>query len=369
MTQIRKPSFWLLHIGGWLSYFIIFVVENLAFNSETTVLRTFSAISFSCFLAALLTYPLRFIYRRCVAFSPKPLIATIVSCSMLVAFIWTPIKNVFIWSLTEGFSIIKMLDGEYAEHGSLLLVFSTFSYSFFMVLVWSSFYFGITYHLRLLHEKELHLNAVRLSHTAQIKMLRYQINPHFLFNTLNAVSTLVLKGAKDKANGMLVRLSTFLRYSLDNDPEKKIKLYEELKALMLYLEIEKTRFDERLSVRFNVEVDAESLLVPSLLLQPLVENSIKYAIAKMSFGGVIEITAKRQHNLLHLEVADNGPASQSITNDCFFKNGSGSQGKGVGLRNIHERLNVLYPSNFKLSIERNVPNGMKVKIEIPVEES
>lgn len=369
MSQTKKPSFWLLHIGGWFSYFAIFVIENVAFYPDVPAISTAAAIAISCLLAILLTYPLRLIYRRCISLSPKSLIATIIGCSMAIAFIWTPVKNIVIWTVTADFSITKMINGGYGEHDNILVVFKTFSYSFFMILIWSSFYFGITYHRRLLHEKELHLNAVRLSHTAQIKMLRYQINPHFLFNTLNAVSTLVLKDAKEKANGMLVRLSTFLRYSLDNDPEKKIKLYEELKALMLYLEIEKTRFDERLSVRFNVEVDAESLLVPSLLLQPLVENSIKYAIAKMSFGGEIEITAKRQHNLLHLEVADNGPASQSITNNCFFKNGSGSQGKGVGLRNIHERLNVLYPSNFKLSIERNVPNGTKVKIEIPVEES
>lgn len=365
----KKPSFWFLHIGGWLSYFVIFVAENLAFNSVTPTLLIVAAIFFSCFLAILLTYPLRFIYRRCIAFPPKPLIATMIACSLLVALIWTPTKNIVIWSLVEGFSITQMLSWEYEDHGSPMLVFETFSYSFFMVLIWSSCYFGITYHCRLLHEKELHLNAARLSHSAQIKMLRYQINPHFLFNTLNAVSTLVLKAANDKANGMLVRLSTFLRYSLDNDPEKKIRLYEELEALMLYLEIEKTRFDERLSVRFKVDVDTEALLVPSLLLQPLVENSIKYAIAKMSAGGEIEITAKRQHNLLHLEIADNGPTPQSNSCESFLGSSMDKHGNGVGLRNIYERLNVLYPDHFTLKIEKNVPNGMKVRIEIPIEVS
>ena len=104
------------------------------------------------------------------------------------------------------------------------------SYSFFMILVWSTLYFGINYHYRLMHEKRLHLDAVRLSHHAQIKMLRYQINPHFLFNTLNAISTLVLQDNKEKANGMLTRLSTFLRFSLDNDPEKKIPKWFKMKG-------------------------------------------------------------------------------------------------------------------------------------------
>jgi two-component system LytT family sensor kinase len=107
-----------------------------------------------------------------------------------------------------------------------------------------------------------------LSHIAQIKMLRYQINPHFLFNTLNAISNLVLRGSKVKANSMLIQLANFLRFSLDNDPEKKIRFNAEIKALLFYLENKKTRFGDRLRVEFQVELKAESLLVPSLLLQP-----------------------------------------------------------------------------------------------------
>jgi LytS/YehU family sensor histidine kinase len=243
------------------------------------------------------------------------------------------------------------------------------SYAFFMILVWSSLYFGINYHYRLVNEKQLHLDAVRLSHVAQIKMLRYQINPHFLFNTLNAISTLVLKGDKQKANGMLTRLATFLRFSLDNDPEKKIRLYEELKALMLYLEIEKTRFDERLSVKFQVEAKAEALLVPSLLLQPLVENSIKYAIAQMATGGVISISAYCKNSSLHLEVADNGPNSDNAQNTVSkpsMAENSAVVG-GVGVQNIKERLAVLYPNKHEFHVYQEKPKGYRVMIVIPME--
>jgi two-component system LytT family sensor kinase len=126
----------------------------------------------------------------------------------------------------------------------------------------------------------------------------------------------VLKGNKEKANGMLTRLATFLpfylftflRFSLDNGPEKKIRLYIESKALMSYLKIEKTRFEDRLTVKFKIEPQTESLLVPGLLLQPLVENFIKYTIAQMSNGGLIKISAKCRRGYLQLEVADNGSA-------------------------------------------------------------
>jgi LytS/YehU family sensor histidine kinase len=202
-------------------------------------------------------------------------------------------------------------------------------------------------------------------------MLRYQINPHFLFNTLNAVSTLVLRGSKDKANGMLIRLSTFLRFSLDNDPEKKIRLYEELKALMLYLEIEKTRFDDRLTVKFEVEPQTEALLVPSLLLQPLVENSIKYAIAQMSSGGVIKVTAKCQSGHLHLEVADNGPVQDNayLNAASDVKGQTASSHTGVGVQNIVDRLNVLYPDKHSFTITRGKTAGYRVQISIPMEHS
>ncbi len=166
---------------------------------------------------------------------------------------------------------------------------------------------------------------------------------------------------------MLTRLSTFLRFYLDNDPEKKVRLYDELKALMLYLEIEKTRFDHRLSIKFHVEAKAGFLLVPSLLLQALVENSIKFAIAQMSSGGVIEISAKCINNLLHLEVADNGPDGNS-SKVASPEHSLYSEYKGVGIQNIIDRLNVLYPGNHDFSISRNLPRGYKANITIPMEE-
>lgn len=371
-TQGQKPSFWLLHSLGWMAYVIIFVIDNLFFYRDFNKLGidVLFPLLLSGVAAALLTWPLRYVYRQCWKLSATWLIVAIVVSSIMVALIWTPIKNLAIWYFYEGFDVWAFMQGNKVDPlFRWYMLFMSVSYAFFMVLVWSSLYFGINYHYRLVNEKQLHLDAVRLSHVAQIKMLRYQINPHFLFNTLNAISTLVLKGDKEKANGMLTRLSTFLRFSLDNDPEKKICLYEELKALMLYLEIEKTRFDERLTVKFKVEPKAEPLLVPSLLLQPLVENSIKFAIAKMAAGGTISITAFCKNNSLHLEVADNGPASDNDEDKDIQGNTAAKnvQHSGVGVQNIVERLKVLYPNNHQFQVTKEKRKGYKVKIVIPME--
>lgn len=362
----NKPSFWLLHCVGWAVYVVVFAFDNILFTYEMVVgFGVIVPLIGSGSIAFLLTLPLRSIYSRCWQLSPKKLVSIIIGGSFAVALIWTPTKNLLMWSHKKENTLEQIYliatSGDFNSWGTL----SSLSYSFFMIMVWSSLYFGINYHYRLIKEKQLHIEAVRLSHHAQIKMLRYQINPHFLFNTLNAVSTLVLQGQKEKANGMLVRLSTFLRFSLDNDPEKKIPLYDEIKACMLYLEIEKTRFEDRLSVDLQIQEEAECLLVPSLILQPLVENSIKYAIANMASGGVIKITANVQGKYLHLSVIDNGP--KSADSNLGFLNHSEKENSGVGLNNIKDRLNVLYPSKHQFMVENSEDFGFEVKIAIPKE--
>ncbi|GAC34194.1 sensor histidine kinase [Paraglaciecola polaris] len=363
-----KPQFWLLHILGWAFYVVIFTIEYAAFNTYTakTHYLILLPLLFSGLVGGLLTWPLRGIYRQFSKGNPLQVLLIIITMSLLVASIWTPIKNLLLMYFFDHVTLLDLYLGNQPQDFYFGELFLTITYSFFMIMVWSCLYFGINYHFKLLREKHLHLEALRLSHIAQIKMLRYQINPHFLFNTLNAISTLVLRGDKSKANNMLARLATFLRFSLDNDPEQKIHLCDEIKALMLYLEIEKTRFADRLEVKFTVQPEAERLLVPGLLLQPLVENSIKYAIAQMEAGGIIEVSAQIYNNLLHLTVTDNGPNSDSIpttTAQLLEK----SQRGGVGLKNVVERLNVLYTNNHQFAITQGTNRGCVVNIVLPME--
>ena len=212
----------------------------------------------------------------------------------------------------------------------------------------------------LLKEKQNVLRASSMAHQAQIKMLRYQLNPHFLFNTLNAISTLILMKENKTADAMVSRLSDFLRYSLDKDPIKRVPLFQEIKVLELYLDIEKVRFEDRLQVDWDIQDKAKMALVPSLILQPIIENSIKYAIAKLQQGGQIKISARTYGKDLVLEVGDNGPLVDLVEEQLFRTN-------GVGLSNIKERLQSLYGDDYAFVISQNQPSGMKVTIRLPHE--
>ena len=223
-------------------------------------------------------------------------------------------------------------------------------------------YFGIKYYQLLQSERQKALKATTMAHEAQLKMLRYQLNPHFLFNTLNAISTLVLVKENKDANLMVSKLSDFLRYTLNTDPIKKVPLEQELHALKLYLDIERVRFDERLKVNIDVSEQAKQALVPSLILQPIIENAIKYAIAHLSEGGVIDIKAQVFANELLLEVGDNGPGTE-------LENGKLVNAQGVGIANTKDRLKTLYENNYSFVLSHNTPSGLKVNLRVPFEKA
>jgi LytS/YehU family sensor histidine kinase len=221
-------------------------------------------------------------------------------------------------------------------------------------------YFAIKYYQVFQEIRESALKSASMAHEAQLKMLRYQLNPHFLFNTLNAISTLILERQIDPANRMVTKLSSFLRYSLDNDPMQKITLSQELGALQLYLDIEKVRFEDRLNLELDIEDEARSALIPSLLLQPLVENAIKYGIARSDKGSTLLIAAKVFAGDLLLEVCDDGPGVELV-------DGQIPDATGVGLRNTRERLVELYGSKHSFRLKKTDPHGLTINIRIPFE--
>jgi LytS/YehU family sensor histidine kinase len=189
-------------------------------------------------------------------------------------------------------------------------------------------------------------------------MLRYQLNPHFLFNTLNSISTLVLLKQTERANAMLSRLSSFLRYTLVNEPTGSVTVAQEVETLKLYLEIEKMRFEDRLRPRFEIDPDVSRARLPSLLLQPLVENAIKYAVTPQEEGADIEVWARRAGDRVVIRVRDTGPGAE----DHWVK---AQESTGVGLANIRDRLAQAYGPDQKFDTESNRNGGFSVTIEIP----
>ena len=157
---------------------------------------------------------------------------------------------------------------------------------------------------------------------------------------------------------MVTKLSSFLRYSLDNDPMQKITLEQELQALQLYLDIEKVRFEERLSLQLSIGETAKDALIPSLLLQPLIENAIKYGIARAEGGGHLSISARVFAGDLLIEVSDDGPG-------CELVNGHIPDAKGVGLSNTRERLATIYGSEHSIKLSKTEPHGLTICIRIP----
>ncbi|MCK5040707.1 MAG: histidine kinase, partial [Sphingomonadales bacterium] len=192
-----------------------------------------------------------------------------------------------------------------------------------------------------------------------------QLNPHFLFNTLNAISTLVLDKDSNAASGMLNRLSKFLRYTLVHQSTQKMTVEKEVEALKLYLDIEKVRFEDRLTIIWNIDEAAKNALIPSLLLQPIIENAIKHAISKKEDGGVIEISAfaagEEKQDKLVLRVCDDGEGLYGDEVD------TDEQSTGVGLKNTQERLEQLYGDGFVFNLADNKPSGLAVTIKMPLE--
>ncbi|MBZ9610868.1 sensor histidine kinase [Rheinheimera maricola] len=344
----RNRQFWIVHTLGWLGFTIVNYLNSLVLETRDAYLVV---LALDSYIGWLITIPLRYAYQKVWHWEPWKMVLTVLTLAIVTAAIWTAVRNFNYW--------------EIYRHGArpddwLKYVRDT-PFAFYVMLSWSGLYFGIKYYQTLQLEKQKLLTAMNKAHEAQLKMLRYQLNPHFLFNTLNAISTLVLINESDTANKMVTRLSDFLRYSLYKDPINKVPLEQEVYAARLYLEIEKVRFSERLSVVFDLEEGTEQALVPSLILQPLIENAIKYAVASQIDGGKIAITAKKFGHDLLLEVADNGPGM--VITDGLPK----SNDSGVGLVNTKERLSALYDNNFALVLTHNQPSGLKVNIRIPLQ--
>ncbi|QDH70211.1 sensor histidine kinase [Marilutibacter alkalisoli] len=340
--------FWVLHLGGWLAYMGLGYLTALAYGKPGGYAMIHLATGVT---GAAATLGLRYLLRACRGRPPvlqlAIMVLPILASSALMERAGRHIKLEFCPGCTPE---------------NTLMVFSYALSNIYVVLAWVGLYLGITYYRQSQDETRRALAARAMAHQAQLKMLRYQLNPHFLFNTLNAISTLVLDRDNATANRMVQSLSSFLRHSLDSDPMQRVTLRQEMDALDLYLDIEKVRFAERLRVEIVVDEECWRALMPSLLLQPLVENAIKYAVAKQVEGGLLRIEAHREGDRLSLRVVDDGPGCLALEGETL------PAGTGVGLRNTRERLKVLYGDAGNLCV-RNLAGGLEVRLHLPFETS
>jgi len=343
----RGRLFWILNIGGWAGYTLTAWLGALAHEKPESYFAVIAATAVSGFLV---TLPLRALFHWLWTKSLAKLASIMILACYATAFGWRWLQNVLYYDWVKN--------NWHPEH--LMDYVSGVMGSFYILLCWSGLYFGIKYYQQLQEQMQQTLKATAAAHQAQLKMLRYQLNPHFLFNTLNAISTLILDGANDTANKAVSRLSDFLRYTLDNDPMSQVTLGSELGAIDLYLEIEKVRFGDRLVIERTIESPAEKALVPSLILQPLIENAIKYAISPCEDGGTLRISARVQRGVLVMQLSDTGPGLGNGKSD--------HKSSGVGLKNTRERLQQLYGDDQAFTLAPNEPSGLTITINLPFEE-
>jgi len=344
----KERTFWTFQILGWTGYGLVRSFTAFAIGFD---LRFYSILILVAILIGLtMTTGLRYLYRFAKDWSlPLLLPLVVVTCATL-GLMYSYIE------VSLGPILIP-----YFSQASGLGLFSNAMFEATTLFAWSAIYFGYHFYTGMQEQKEQALKATAMAHQAQLKMLRYQLNPHFLFNTLNAISTLVLEKSEEDANKMLTKLSSFLRFTLVNQPTQRIPLDQELHALGLYLEIEKVRFSDRLNVEFDIDEQARSALIPSLLLQPLIENAIKYAIAPEIDGGTIKVEARVENGWLKIGLKDSGPGIEDLNNIVS------QSGSGVGITNTKERLHQIYGPDHLIMLENLEPKGLGIFIEIPCE--
>ena len=363
LLEDRKRLFWTLQLGGWAAWGLFGKYLYTWSWGEDLPPAYALYVALITGIGILLTLGLRYLYH---ALWQKKLWVRglgFLGGSAVAGALWFKSRE-FIYGTwfkpeKEMGEWLKDL-GPAAETIESIYFLENYFRSISLMVAWSVIYFSVKYYRLFQEVRASALKSSAMAHEAQLKMLRYQLNPHFLFNTLNALSTLILDRQIEPANRMVSKLSNFLRYSLDNDPMQKITLDQEISALKLYLDIEKVRFEERLQLEIDVEDEARRAMIPSLLLQPLVENAIKYGIARSNDAGHLRIAARVFAGELLIELSDDGPGVELVEGQIPDAN-------GVGLRNTRERLNELYGSRHSFQLGKTDPHGLTVNIRIPFE--
>ena len=341
----KNRAFWILQSIGWGGYFFLRTLSGFANNLGWmllvhTLLLTATGYSLTLLVGSL--------FRRLIKMKPV--------WTLVLSFAAVILASVT-FSIIETWSVATFLKPEFRPEG--LAYLGALPLNFALLAAWTALYYGINYFLLLEDQIRLRERLESQASSAQLAMLRYQLNPHFLFNTLNSISTLVLLKQTERANAMLARLSSFLRYTLANEPTAKVTLAQEVETLKLYLEIEKMRFEDRLRPHFRIEPETIGARLPSLLLQPLIENAIKYAVTPSEGGADIWLTAAREGQAVRIEVADNGNGDGAELAAC--------PSTGVGLANIRDRLSQAYGASHRFQTRQNEKGGFSVILDIPLE--
>jgi len=345
----QSQQFWALQIGGWLGYALVvfaaivhpqfdspgFNLSGQMINLTIEVLSGFS-----------LSYLQWAIIRKVVHLPLKR--------TLFLSFFSAGIMGLI-------FNIIKLASYKtivynqvWYEQLNMLEFGGWFLFSVSTMFIWTAIFFIMLYNAKLQKEHEMLLRAQTSAKDAQLQMLRYQLNPHFMFNTMNAISTLIYKKDNDVAGEMLDKLCSFFRYSLDEKSSQTSTLQKEIELLELYISIEKVRFGDRLSISLDIASDTLFAEVPMLFLQPIIENAVKHGIESRKGKGCISVSSKVENEQVVILVNDEGHGEVKRSEKGF----------GIGLANTRERLTTLFNHDSNLEI-CDTQSGTEVCITFP----
>jgi two-component system LytT family sensor kinase len=342
-------------LGFWLFYMIIVTLRAAVLDfpaQEELVIRRVAVTVFGIVTNVALYLGLRW-------FEDKPLTPRIIAACIgaIPAALAISSFNYFAFNVYDPISVFEdsELREKIAEIDPLAIVLEFAISSYYFLMSWAMLYLALSYASEVRAAERRAARFAQAAQQAELRSLRYQVNPHFLFNTLNSLSTLVLRNRPEEAESMIMNLSTFYRTSLTGDPLDDVPLADEVQLQQLYLAIEAVRFPDRLKIEIDVPDAVMSCCVPGLILQPLVENAIKYGVARATRPVTIRITAREVDDVLNIIVSDDGDVIPSDQD----------KGSGIGLANVRDRLDARYGSAAR--IEWHVPfeGGFVVDLTLP----
>lgn len=327
-----RLSFWPLQMGGWCLYAIAIITSNLPLRHERELVAFRTSFLISAFLASFLMYALcRTVRLRGVSVLPAVAVC-MAACSVLG----------FGCSALAVWSEIRFGGGTFPFHWSS--AFSGMTGGAFVLIAWCAIYSGVKQY-QALEEDKCRLRAAEASaREAQLLALRYQLQPHFLFNTLNAISSLVVGNRPELATQMISRLGELLRSTLDEPEVHFVSLADEVIVVKEYLSIEEIRFGARLRVIFDISTETLAFKVPRFILQPLVENAIRHGVAHLPAGGTVSVRALIDDERLTLQVENDMEAKHATAEDC----------PGLGLANTRQRISQIYGPDGSVKVRDNV---------------
>lgn len=343
---MTKPSFWFFQITGWIFFYIqqYFQYYNEIKGIHEIVRWTISMLFLFC-----ITLLLRLVYKQIYQNKIGLIFITvgIMFFSFFAAVLWDFFNTyllVFIFEFIASWQIDSFIPLNLS-----LFVNRTFFLAF-PIIIWSLLYFSIKFWFDLNEQKDRSEKAALLAQKAQLQMLRYQLNPHFLYNSLNSIQALVYDDPKH-ADMMISELSEFMRFSLQDQNKLFNPLGEEVRIVEKYLSIESTRFPERIEYLINVTHEAEKIEVMGFILQPFVENAVKHGMKTSPQKLHINIKGYVEVNKIFIEVHNSGYWVEE------------NKGYGSSIQNVRDRLQNTYPDRHKIHIIKN-PNSVYVIIEI-----